>query len=240
MNTALHVAMSRTGMTPAALAGKVGVDPKTVARWLGGRIPHPRHRSQVAQVLREDEDVIWSGLVKRGYDREIRAAWPTRSAVPRELWNDLVHRATFRIWCAGYTSYFLWTEVPGITPTLRNKAASGLDLRFLLGRKDSPVTRDRERIENAALSISTRIDITTAELTKIEPTPQVRHTDRHISLSVWIFDDEALVSTHLADQLGHASPTLHIRRRGPGGLFDQYANHVEHLWETAHAPAPAP
>ncbi|WP_326554487.1 hypothetical protein [Micromonospora sp. NBC_01813] len=126
--------------------------------------------------------MIWSGLVKRGFDREIRAAWPTRSAVPQELWNDLIHRATARIWCAGYTSYFLWTEVPGITPTLPNKAASGLDLRFLLGHKDSPVTRDRERIEDAA---------------------------------------------------------LHIRRRSPGGLFDQYANHVEHLWEAADSPVPA-
>jgi hypothetical protein len=96
-----------------------------------------------------------------------------------------------------------------------------------------PVTAARERIENAALSISTRIDITAGELARIDPAPPVRFSDRHISLSVWIFDDEALVCTHLADQLGHASPTFHVRYREPGGLFDGYAGHVEHLWSVA-------
>jgi transcriptional regulator with XRE-family HTH domain len=237
MNTALHAAMTQAGLTADRLAERVQVDPKTVSRWLGGRVPHPRHRVRVAEALGQDEDVIWSGLLKTGFDREVRAVWPTRSAVPRSLWADLISRARRRVLCAGYTSYFLWTEVPGARELLQGKASSGVDVRFLLGDKASPVTTAREGIEQAALSISTRIDITTAELARIDPAPPVRFTDRHISLSVWIFDDDALVCTHLADRLGHASPTFHVRYREPGGLFDGYAGHVEHLWETAHRTA---
>ena len=239
MNTALHTAMTSAGLTPADLAERIGVDPKTVGRWLGGRLPHPRHRVRVAQTLRENEDVLWSGLLKTGHDREARAVWPSRSAVPRSLWADLITRSRGRIWCAGYTSYFLWTEIPGVRALLQGKASSGVDIRFLLGDKESVVTAERERIEQAAFSVSTRIDITTNELARIDPAPAVRFSDRHISLSVWIFDGEALVCTHLADQLGHASPTLHIQQRSPGGLFDQYAGHVEHLWEKGR-PAGTP
>lgn len=183
--------------------------------------------------------MLWPGIVKRGHDREIAGAWPTRSAVPRSLWANLISRARERIWLAGYTSYFLWTEVAGARDMLRGKVADGVDVRFLLGDKDSPVTAAREQVEQAALSLSTRIDITAAELARIDPSPAIRVSDRHISMSLWIFDDDLLVATHLADQLGHVSPTLHIRRREAGGIFDQYVGHVGHLWETAITPVVA-
>jgi hypothetical protein len=48
---------------------------------------------------------------------------------------------------------------------------------------------------------------------------------------VFLFDNDAVVSIHIADLLGHDSPTLHIRRLGPDGLYDRFASHVEHLWE---------
>jgi transcriptional regulator with XRE-family HTH domain len=233
MNAALHQSMTRAGLSPAAFAARVGVDPRTVGRWLGGRVPHPRHRVRVARVLAQDEGMLWSGLVKRGHDREIVGAWPTRSAVPRTLWTDLVSRARERIWLAGYTSYFLWTEVPGVQDVLPAKTSAGVDVRFLLGDKKSPTTATREQLEASALSVSSRISLTLSELERIDPGPAVRFSDRHIAMSVWVFDDDLLVATHLADRLGHASPTLHLRRREPGGLFDQYAAHVERLWASA-------
>ena len=49
MNDALRVAMAERGLTVEALAEKVGVDPKTVGRWINpGRLPHLRHRFDVA------------------------------------------------------------------------------------------------------------------------------------------------------------------------------------------------
>lgn len=84
------------------------------------------------------------------------------------------------------------------------------------------------------LTVSTRIRVSLDELTKLHqeaPQVQARFSDRHISMSVWIFDDDMLVSTHLADLLGHDSPTLHLRRRGADGMYDRYASHVAYLWE---------
>lgn len=52
----------------------------------------------------------------------------------------------------------------------------------------------------------------------------------HVSLSVFRFDGDALVTPHLARLVGHDSPLLHFRRQGDGGMFDRFAEHAEELW----------
>ncbi|MDW5330365.1 XRE family transcriptional regulator [Plantactinospora sp. KLBMP9567] len=171
--------------------------------------------------------------VKTGYDREIVSLYPNRSLIPRSLWRDLIGGAKDDLLFAGYTNYFLWLDLPGLRGVLRKRADAGVEVRFLVGDPDSPVTAERERIESVPLTVSTRIRVTLDELGKLRndaPSVAGRYSDRHIALSVFRFDADMLVCTHLADQMGHDSPTVHLRRRQDGGLFDRYAAHVEHLW----------
>ncbi|WP_204037760.1 DUF5753 domain-containing protein [Micromonospora qiuiae] len=66
MNHGLIRAMTEAGETAESLAGQVGVDPKTAQRWVNpGRIPHPRHRSRVADILGQDVEDLWPDLPKR-------------------------------------------------------------------------------------------------------------------------------------------------------------------------------
>ncbi len=135
---------------------------------------------------------------------------------------------------AGYTNYFLWFDLPGLRNVLRRRTESGATVRFLVGDPESEVTRERERIEAVPLTVSTRIQVTLDELGKLRtvaPQVQGRYSDRHIALSVFQFDSDMLVCTHLADQMGHDSPTIHLRRRQDGGMYSRYAAHVEHLWD---------
>ena len=172
--------------------------------------------------------------VKTGYDREVVSVYPHRSLIPRSLWRDLVGGAEKELVFAGYTNYFLWLDLPGLRGTLRRTAEAGAAVRFLLGDPDSPVTAERERIEAVPLTVSTRIRVTLDELGKLRAQAgqvQGRFSDRHIALSVFQFDHDMLVCTHLADQMGHDSPTLHLRRRQDGGVWDRYAAHVQHLWD---------
>ncbi|WP_091091035.1 Scr1 family TA system antitoxin-like transcriptional regulator [Micromonospora nigra] len=58
--------MAEAGETVESLAEKVRVDPKTAARWLAaGRIPHPRTRLAVADVLRRDAADLWPEAFRR-------------------------------------------------------------------------------------------------------------------------------------------------------------------------------
>ncbi|MFG1949796.1 hypothetical protein [Micromonospora sp. NPDC048830] len=105
-----------------------------------------------------------------------------------------------------------------------------------MGDPDSPVTTERERIEATPLTLATRIATTRAEIAK-SPTPlPVRLSDRHVAMSVWVFDDEAIVATHIGAGLGQDSVTLHFRRREAGGPFDRYVEHFEALWTDAQSP----
>jgi hypothetical protein len=200
-------------------------------------MPHPRHRVKAAELLREDVDVLWPDVVRRavkvGADRELIAVYPRRSDMPRSLFRDLIAAAGGRLWFGGYTSYFVWLDTPDAGALLAAKVQAGADVRFLLGDPDSEVTRQREEIESTPLTVSTRVALTRAEIAKVETPLPVRLSDRHIAMSVWVFDDDALISTHIGDGLGQDSVTLHLRRRQDGGAFDRYAEHFERLWDSA-------
>ncbi|WP_320068274.1 XRE family transcriptional regulator [Micromonospora sp. RTGN7] len=225
-------------MTSSDLAARCDVDPKTVERWISrGRVPHPRSRVRVAEILGKDGDVLWSEVLRRavkvGSDRELLGLYARRSDVPRPLFRELIERAESRLWFGGYTSYFVWLEVPKAAATLGTKAGHGADVRFLLGDPASPVTTGRDRIEATPLTLATRIAMSQAEIAKAPSALPVRMSDRHVGMSVWIFDDEAIVATHIGAGLGQDSVTLHLRRRESGGPFDRYVEHFEALWADA-------
>ncbi|WP_323184871.1 helix-turn-helix domain-containing protein [Streptomyces virginiae] len=235
----LRDAMARRGVTREELARRVGVDVKTVDRWvdLPARTPRAAGRAAVAEVLGVDPGMLWPravrAAIKTGVDREIVASYAYRNECSPTVWSSLIDGAERDIFFAGYTSYFLWQEQPRAAERLRAKAKAGCRVRFLLGDPQSEVTRRREEVEDAVLSVSTRINITLEQLRKLGPLPglEARFSDGHISLSVFGFDDEALVTPHIADLLGHDSPMLHLRRLQPDGLFDRFTHHAETLWE---------
>ncbi|WFE56775.1 helix-turn-helix transcriptional regulator [Micromonospora sp. WMMD712] len=241
-NDALKAAIVAAGLSFADLAERCDVDAKTVQRWVSrGRVPHPRSRVRVAEVLGEDVGVLWPEMIRRavkvGSDRELLGVYPRRADLPQSVFRDAIGRASSRLWFGGYTSYFLWLEMPGVSATLEAKASAGADLRFLLGDPDSPVTAERERIEATPLTLSTRIAMTRAELSKVGTVIPVRFSTRHLAMSVWVFDEEAIVATHIGAGLGQDSVTLHLRRCQDGGAFDRYVEHFESLW-TDGKPAP--
>ena len=240
-NTALRQALADARMTEHALARQIGVDEKTVGRWVAqdDRIPHPRHRWAACEALGVDEAVLWPdairAAVKTGPDREIAAVYPYRSTCPASLWRKLITNAKTDITFAGYTSYFLWIEQPNLAAALRRKADAGCKVRFLVGDPDSEVTRERERIEATPLTVSTRISVTLEQLERLRDVEgiEARFSDRHIALSVFAFDYDMIVTPHLSNKAGHESPAFHVRRCQDDGVYDRFSAHVSALWDDA-------
>jgi len=243
VNEGLRRALDDAHMTSEDLASRLEVSPKTVARWLAdpGVTPHPRARWSAAEQLGVDESVLWPDgvrtTVKLGADRELVCAYPTRNAVPQTVWRNLIRAAEKELVFCGYTAYFLWFEHPNLGRTLRRKAEAGARVRFLLGGADSELTRRTEAEESRQhpLTLAVRITVTVAELEKIRDAVEARYSDnaRHLAVSVWRFDQDMIVTPHLAVSAGHDSPALHLRRRQDDGLYDRFAAHAEALWEAA-------
>jgi transcriptional regulator with XRE-family HTH domain len=225
------------------LAARIGVTHKTVERWLADEdlVPHARNRADAARALGVDEEMIWPKAVKErlktGGDVEIVQSYPYRSAAPSTLWASLIEETRNDLFLSGYTNYFLWTLVPAFSHTLQRKVKAGCRVRFLLGDPDGEVTRQREAIEDVALTVSTRIHMTLQELKKLQDLDGLEvHRSapedavNHVSLSVFKFDEQALVTPHLARLVGHDSPLMHLRRVNEGGMFDRFSEHAEELW----------
>ncbi|MER7845753.1 DUF5919 domain-containing protein [Kitasatospora sp. NPDC096077] len=185
--------------------------------------------------------------IKTGHDREVLAVYPYRSACPRSVWAQLIAEARSEVFLAGYTNYFVWLEQPELLQTLRRKAGSGCRVRFLLGDPASDTTRQREQIEDVTLTVSTRIRVTLENLANLSGTEGVEARfsapedgPNHVGLSVFRFDEHALVTPHLARTVGHDSPLMHLRRSGEGGMFDRFAEHIEELWSRGSDIHPTP
>ncbi|MFG3021360.1 XRE family transcriptional regulator [Streptomyces sp. NPDC048254] len=238
MNEALRHAMAEARLTDRELAEQCGVDIKTIGRWITqpGRVPHARHRWAICEALGEDEAVLWPAAAKKaikvGPDREVVSVYPYRSGCPASLWRSLITKAERELTFAGYTNYFLWLEQARFGTALRRKATGGCRVRFLVGDPDSELTRSREEDEGVALTLSTRIRVTLAELEKIHSQPGIdaRYSSGHAHLSVFRFDDDMIVTPLLPHSVGHDAPTLHLHRHQDDGMFDRFASHVEELW----------
>ncbi|MGK5522650.1 DUF5753 domain-containing protein [Micromonospora sp. URMC 107] len=66
MNHAFVAALAEACETAESLGGRLGIHPKTVARWANpGRIPQSRHRAEVAKILGKNVSELWPDTLNR-------------------------------------------------------------------------------------------------------------------------------------------------------------------------------
>ncbi|WP_405094928.1 Scr1 family TA system antitoxin-like transcriptional regulator [Micromonospora sp. NBC_01412] len=106
MNHAFVAALAEACETSESLAGRIGIHPKTVARWANpGRIPQTRHRAEIAKILGKDVAELWPDALRRepvwfrpwvDIEREAVALRAFQLAwVPGLLQTEAYARATF-------------------------------------------------------------------------------------------------------------------------------------------------
>ena len=92
-NERLRGSLASAQLRTADLAERIGVDPKTVERWITqGRQPHRAHRVAVAQILDVDEAYIWPSVLSSPATQsasvaELLELHPSRAAVPHAVWR---------------------------------------------------------------------------------------------------------------------------------------------------------
>jgi len=236
-NEVLRRELAAAGLTVTDVASKVGADPKTVSRWLADcdRLPHPEARATVAELVGVEVDVLWPSavrkMVKSGHDREILAVYPTHSSVPDTVWQRLVGNARREIVFCDTVSYWYWYVMPELTRVLREKAQSGCRVRVILGEADDPAVAADEQATGVPLTLSSRIEQTRHLLEPLREAVEVRQSREGFGRSVYRGDDTAVAHWWVHGVMGTEFPAIHLRRREPGGLFDQVAvRHVDAVW----------
>lgn len=238
----LRRALAESRLREADVAETLGVDPKTVQRWLAGRLPQPRHRWGLADLVARHEHDLWpqlAGGLAPTINREILATYTHRGAVPREIWRQLFADGQSEIGILVYAGLFLAEDID-LVRIMRDKAEDSVPIRILLGDPDSDQVALRGAEEGIAEAMAAKIRnvIVLYRLLLDLPTVEIRLHTTVLYNSIYRADDEMLVNPHVYGSAAAQAPVLHLQRHGDGDLFGTYAGSFERVW-TAAKPLPA-
>jgi transcriptional regulator with XRE-family HTH domain len=237
-NERLRAALLEHGLTPSVLSNELGVDQKTVERWISGREPYRKHRYAVAARLGVDEAYLWPDALSRDQvnaasESEVLAIYPHRSDVPRDAWGRLFEAAKSEIGVLVYSGLFL-AEDAEVQRTLLDKARSGVRVRVLLGDPDSPQVAARGKDEGIDDAMAARVRnalVLYRKLREVE-SAEFRFHSTILYNSIYRGDDQLLVNTHVYGIPAFRAPVWHMRRVAGGEIMSTYLESFERTWET--------
>ncbi|MDF9817219.1 XRE family transcriptional regulator [Streptomyces sp. SPB162] len=236
-NERLRATIAANDHTIQSLADHVGVDPKTVERWITtDRVPHRNHRWKTSKFLVVDEVYLWPSVepqAKTASTAELVTFYPNRGAVPAHLWSSLIDNATSQVEILVYAGLFLFDTHPELSDDLADKATAGAQVRILLGDPDSEMILRRGEEEGIGDNLASRARITRSYLRSAVGTPglEVRLHDTILYNSIYRFDDDVLVNPHVLGAPAGQNPVLHFRYVPGGRTFRHYMKSFDYAWE---------
>jgi hypothetical protein len=241
-NERLRDALSRSGHSYESLGDAIGVDPKSIQRWVThDRVPHGRNRHRASKELGESGTWLWPTAAAAGRSDEAARSelvqlYPRRSAVTPESWDRLFSKATTFIDILVYAGLFLPEQMPAAVELIRSKASDGARVRLLLGEPSSAAVAMRGIEENigdaVAIKVRNALSLLKRPLAKA-PNVTVRLHGTTLYTSTYRADDEMIVNPHVIGLPAAQAPALHLRRVAVGGLFDTYVAAYDRVWDDA-------
>lgn len=231
--------MVAIGLTTQRCAELVGVDPKTVERWITrDRVPHRAYRVATAQLLGADETYLWPSVVDdprsvQAGRAELVTFYPSRSTVPPELWRSLIAEARESIDILVYAGLFL-PEMQDIA-RVGEQAEAGCRVRILLGDPSGDAVRRRGEEEGFGIGVAHRVTLSLRYYEPIVDIPgvEIRLHDTTLYASIFRGDDAVLVNTHVYGSAAAHNPVLHLRRIPGGRVVDHYLTSFDRVWANA-------
>ena len=240
-NERLSAAISGAGFTLQDFSDRVGVDPKTVERWITkDRLPHRTHRMSAAAVLGKSDGFLWPAThadarSRSATEAEFVGLYPSRGAVPTSTWTDLLDQAVESIDLLAYSASFLHDSIPQFAERLASRADGGVRVRLLFGDPDSEAVALRGREEGIDDLMGARCRLTWNYYKPVLATSniQARRHGTTLYASIFRFDDVLLANQHVYGTTAGQAPVFHINRIPGGRLFAHYLDSFERVWQLA-------
>jgi transcriptional regulator with XRE-family HTH domain len=238
LNESLRRAMLRARLREDDVAAHLGVDPKTVRRWLSGRVPHPSSRAALADLVGAEEDDLWPGaggpLAGRSRPEELAAVYPHRWAIPRDMWTRLFESAEHKIDVLAYSALFL-AEDAGLLGIIETKACNGVRVRLALGNPDSQhvAFRGQEEGIGNAMAAKTQNALTWYRRLSKVPNVEIHLHETVLYNSMYRADDQLFINQHAYGLPAAHTPVFCFRASSDGDIANTYLNSFERVWATS-------
>ena len=233
----LRTTLAESDYDERSLADELGLDPKSVQRWITKNVtPRRTTAHRAAKLLGVAASWLWPDLEtgrESASEAEIVTLYPHRSDVPRHLWLDLLAGSAKRIWLFANASLFLPEENPESIEVIRHKAEDGVNVRLLMADPDSPECVQRGIEERLFDAIPARVRMALTYYAPLVGTPSVEFRLQRTTLynSIFVYDEEMLINQHVYGMYGYMAPILHLRRIEGGDFFDMYVRSFDRVWE---------
>lgn len=237
MNEPLRRALLRARLREDDVAAHLGVDPKTVRRWLNGRIPYANNRAALADLVGADEADLWPDaggpLTTRTRPEELGTVYPHRWSVPRDVWTRFFASAEHEIGILAYSALFL-AEDAGILRILADKGRVGVSVRIAFGDPDSPyVAERREEGIGDAMPAKVRNALTLYRPLREIPNIEIRLHRTELYNSIYRADDRLLVNQHAYGVHASHAPVFCLNGSERGDMAAGYVASFERVWLAA-------
>lgn len=234
MNESLRRALLRARLSEEDVAARLEVDPKTVRRWLEGRVPYSRHRWILATTLGLDEVDLWPQLTAyRSRTQEIRAIYPHREVIPRETWLRLFGQARERIDILASSALFLTADA-AVMASLADRAAAGVKERICLGDPDA-LSQGQPTLADASPQ-DIRDALARYKTLRHCGNVEVRVSNVKLSNPIYRADDECLVAPSVYGISASRTPVIRLHCTTGDDIFGSYLKSFETIWATAYLP----
>jgi hypothetical protein len=228
-----------SGLGVDGAADGLGVDRKTIERWIGGRVPYRRHQFALASLVGVDIGYLWPDARSQAEvtalgQAEVLTVYPHRSLVPRELWFDLFAKAEDHLDVLVYAAFWL-SEDPAFRKLVAAKSEAGTAVRLTLGDPDCDQVAQRSIDEGIGSAITAKIYNTIVNYRELFGLPNVEFRLHSTVLynSVYRADDHMLVNPHVYGASAYQAPILHLQRVPGADLFNTYLDSFEKVWSVA-------
>jgi phosphatidylserine/phosphatidylglycerophosphate/cardiolipin synthase-like enzyme len=176
-------------------------------------------------MLDVDETDLWPQMrTARSRPDEVRAIYPRRDALPREVWRDLFRSAEREIGILADSGLFL-AEDPRVLAALRDKAEVGVKLRICLRDPDWPGAYDTAGRTRHALARYERL--------RQRRVVEIRLHRVTLNNSIYRADDELLIGQHAFGVPAQRAPVLYLHRSTSSDIATTYLESFNRIWSDA-------
>jgi hypothetical protein len=241
LNELLQRAMLHARLREGDVAERLGVDPKTVRRWLSGRVPYASNRVALADMVGAHEADLWPDaggpLTTRARPDELGSIYAHRWAIQRDVWAEFFKSAEHEISVLAYSALFL-AEDAGLLDIVANKASCGVRVRLALGDPDSASVAQRGQEEGIGDAIAAKIRNALRLYHSLcaSENVEIRLHQAILYNSIYRADDQLLVNQHVYGAPAAHSPVFCFRGSEKGSMTADYIDSFEYIWTLAEHP----
>jgi transcriptional regulator with XRE-family HTH domain len=238
VNEPLRRALLHARLRETDVAARLGVDPKTVRRWLNGRVPYSHNRAALADLVEADEADLWPDaggpLSARTRPDDLGTIYPHRWAVPREVWVQLFESAEREIGILAYSALFL-AEDAGILRILTGKGRTGVAVRIALGDPGGPnaALRGEEEGIGDAMAAKIRNALALYRPLCVVENIEIRLHRTVLYNSIYRADERLMVNQHSYAVPAAQAPVFCLRDTDGSEMSALYLSSFERVWASA-------